>query len=360
LLPILLVGAFGLVAFYLYIRRSLQQFTPEQGVPERVRAAFDTLPPGVCILDNQGRIVLANRAVKCLQPVSTEDLLHKPLSSLDWLAPALPRDPAKHPWVTCLREQRPTPRELLRIPLASGKTVEALVSCAPIRDELGRLRGCLVTLDDVSDLYRVNERLLRALQELGSSQQRVQRQNEELYQLATRDVLTGCLNRRAFYEQAETLFARAAAQSAALACLLVDIDHFKRLNDEYGHLVGDQVIRSVAAVLSSGLREGDLLCRYGGEEFCILLPEATLEQAHQVAERLRLRIQKQVGPSLRVEDAPIVTGSFGIAMFDQDAELTVLIHRADQALYAAKNGGRNRVMLWPADSLSADPQVHAA
>jgi diguanylate cyclase (GGDEF)-like protein len=128
-----------------------------------------------------------------------------------------------------------------------------------------------------------------------------------------------------------------------------DIDHFKRFNDVHGHAVGDKVIQAVAKALGSKLREGDVLCRYGGEEFCIVLPNATAEQAAAVAERARETVEAHAGESIRSADVGKVTSSFGVATLKLgSATLDALVDRADTALYTSKNNGRNQVTVWQA------------
>jgi diguanylate cyclase (GGDEF)-like protein len=206
----------------------------------------------------------------------------------------------------------------------------------------------VVTFDDVSDVQRANERLKVALAQLEVTRKKVERQNKQLHMLATRDALTGCLNRRALLEQAEPLLAQAGADGQPLACIMTDIDRFKSINDRFGHLMGDEVLKSVAAILGDGLREHDLLCRYGGEEFCIVLPDSSVDQAERVAQRLREQIERKGNTNVRAIEPPTVTSSFGVAVLAaEDADLAALIERADQALYAAKEGGRNRVVIAP-------------
>jgi diguanylate cyclase (GGDEF)-like protein len=126
---------------------------------------------------------------------------------------------------------------------------------------------------------------------------------------------------------------------------MTDIDHFKSFNDRYGHTVGDQVLQSVTRSLSSALREVDLLCRYGGEEFCIILPDVDLTQALAIAERLRVDIQRRAGSSVRSTAGLEVTSSFGVAELEPHvSDPAQLIDMADKALYEAKNAGRNRVV----------------
>jgi diguanylate cyclase (GGDEF)-like protein len=128
---------------------------------------------------------------------------------------------------------------------------------------------------------------------------------------------------------------------------MADIDHFKQFNDLHGHAIGDQVIRSVARTLSVGLRQQDVLCRYGGEEFCIVLPDAPPEVALSVAERLRIAIEAHARGAVRGADVKTVTASFGVSTRAMGARtLEELIDQADQSLYKSKQAGRNRVTMF--------------
>lgn len=354
--PFLLIAAFsvgGALLFYPYLRRALHFLDPSTAVPDRVRRAFDALNGGVVVIDPGGRIVLANKSFRQLHPDGSADLHGRRLSELPWLGIAGDGSGnATTPWDGVFRDGRPVARHPLSIAQPEGQPIEVIVGCSPIGDDNGRVRGCLVTVDDVTEIHRTNERLRNTLFDLERSQAKIQAQNEELQRLATRDPLTGCLNRRAFFESAGDLFDDRLRTDREMCCIMTDIDHFKSFNDLYGHAVGDQVIQVVARTLARHMRAEDLLCRYGGEEFCIVLPDAGVEQAAEVAERLRSNIETSALSGIRSTRVERITSSFGLASMSQGAmRLEELIEQADNALYKSKEGGRNRVTVWqPQDS----------
>ena len=163
--------------------------------------------------------------------------------------------------------------------------------------------------------------------------------NERLAELATTDGLTGLKNHRYFRDVFPSLVSLTTRQRSPLSVLMIDTDHFKSYNDTFGHPAGDDVLRALAAMLTSQLRQQDVIARYGGEEFAVLLPAADEAAALATAERLRSIVESHPWP-LRP-----VTVSIGAATHDpDDADPHDLVDRADRALYEAKRGGRNRTM----------------
>ena len=143
-----------------------------------------------------------------------------------------------------------------------------------------------------------------------------------------------------------------------LALLILDIDHFKAVNDTYGHIVGDKVMRTVAETLTSGLRSVDMIARFGGEEFVVVMPETTEDSAKTVAERLRRRVSETRVFYEDVEEPVSVNISIGLTLrMPKDKTAEDLMHRADKALYDAKNTGRNRVCLRCPCRLDDNPDV---
>ncbi|MFO1372346.1 MAG: diguanylate cyclase [Candidatus Competibacteraceae bacterium] len=174
------------------------------------------------------------------------------------------------------------------------------------------------------------------------------RMEEALQQLAMLDSLTDLFNRRHFFALAEREFERSQRYGRLLSLLMLDIDHFKKINDVHGHLVGDKVLQAVATTMRDSLRQVDMVCRYGGEEFMMLLPEASLETAMIVAQRLCTILASQ---AIATDKGSLsVTVSIGVAALAAHEKLTLdmLLDRADQALYAAKHAGRNQVQSWVA------------
>jgi diguanylate cyclase (GGDEF)-like protein len=168
---------------------------------------------------------------------------------------------------------------------------------------------------------------------------------EKLLHLSNHDPLTGLYNRRMLEEQLTKDIQRADRYKHPLSLFMVDIDHFKSVNDTHGHTAGDLIIKAVANVIEELIREIDYSCRYGGEEFAIVLPETSLTEAGEIAERLRTTIEEKI---FEINDGKklSITISIGVSDFATGSEsLEVLINRADSALYAAKDFGRNCIKI---------------
>ena len=160
--------------------------------------------------------------------------------------------------------------------------------------------------------------------------------------LASTDSLTGLPNRQAIMNQAEKEFARARCDKRPLSLVIIDVDHFKAINDKHGHASGDHVLREVSTICQDVLRGSDVIGRIGGEEFVLLLPNAAQKSAEYVAERMRSRL---ASTKIYFHDQEFnITASFGVATInDEDDTLQDMLDRADEAMYNAKNGGRNQV-----------------
>jgi len=359
----LFLSGAGMAVFSLYMRRALQHLDPASVIPDRVQGAFDAMAEGVVVLDARGRLLLANKGFRALHPKAALVGTGQALSGQDWLAAGLGGNAATHPWMRAIGERAAVSGVTVEVIGADEHAQQLIINAVPVTDAGGRVRGCLATFSDVSQLHRANAALRRAMGELTESREQVQRQNVELKRLATRDPLTGCLNRRAFTEAYQTLFDGAQATAMPLSCLVLDIDYFKRVNDSYGHGIGDRVIQEVAKMLTESSRASDLVCRYGGEEFCVVMPGMDARQAVSMAERIRRRIERDCGSGIREVEGMQVTVSIGVAtLMPTVATPLELVDLADQALYQAKGDGRNRVELFQVTSAqpAAAPQAQSA
>jgi diguanylate cyclase (GGDEF)-like protein/PAS domain S-box-containing protein len=346
---VLIVGFFVYLVFML---RTLRILDPSAVVPDRVNSAFDTLSEGVIILDEREQIVLANKAFteKIDQPSSA--LIGKKISSLQWQFTSGGFSSHANPWQKVLRSGKSSIGAQLVLTSSQGKVFKFMINASPLLGKESTTEGVLITLDDITELEEQNTTLQIMVSRLEESQAQVQEQNKELHYLATRDSLTGCLNRRSFTEQFEKAFKDAQQNSTELSCIMADIDHFKAVNDNYGHATGDVIIKLLAEILQSNTRKVDLVGRYGGEEFCVVLPGLSAEEAFVVAERIRLRIKDE--SATRYENGPRVTASFGVASLKDNPENPGELNNfADEALYVAKESGRNRVIRWQLQKESA-------
>ena len=175
------------------------------------------------------------------------------------------------------------------------------------------------------------ERILKLENRLKSAYQK-------LYDESIHDVLTGTLNRRTLMDRISGTF---GTSQTSIGVILVDIDDFKKINDTYGHLIGDDVLRDFSAIISQGLRKNDFVGRYGGEEFLIVLPDLDINESRKVAERIRSSLESETfnfsGVSIKL------TASFGVSVLEKGDDIKNAIQRADDALYDAKKSGKNKV-----------------
>ena len=181
---------------------------------------------------------------------------------------------------------------------------------------------------------------------LAEANARLEQANRRLEELATTDELTGLWNRRHFIEMIQQECRRAARSGADLALVMLDLDHFKVVNDTYGHAFGDRVLAATASIIRGAARTTDVVARYGGEEFMMLMPETASDEAVHPAERIRILIARE--PVSDGTHAVGITASLGISALKDGSpnDPDHLIRRADEALYAAKQAGRNCTKVW--------------
>ncbi len=302
-------------------------------IPVARSRLIENMSDGILVLDAQNRVVEITPAM--------ERFLEKPASFY------LGRNAADvfDPWMQKIASiwDKVETRAELEVP---GKTPRYLdLRVTPLYDKAQLLNGRLMVFRDITErkrnektLWYANERLQRQLIEIGLLQSKLREQ-------AIRDPLTNLFNRRYLEETLDRELARAERESYPVCIIMVDLDHFKRTNDTYGHDAGDEVLRALARTLSEQSRRGDFACRYGGEEFVIVMPNITKHTAYERAKKLRRRLNSLEIP---YECHRLTTTiSMGIASYPANgATRQVLLRAADQAMYGAKRAGRDHILTY--------------
>lgn len=344
---LIFIAILGYLSYTFLLKRALKELDPSSVIPPRVKSAFDTLTEGILILDEQGRIVLSNRSFDDKTGYRFEQLIGKEISSLSWEKASAEqlKQNWQYPWVESLHNQNIQTRIRLCYKNNIDGEIIFMVNSAPILASDSQCKGALVTFDDVTEIEDNNIRLDTMLKKLEVSRSEIARQNLELKRLAEIDPLTGFYNRRALNLYFNELFNQARDSDGQLICIMLDIDHFKSVNDNYGHQTGDEVIKLVTAIAKENLRESDIVGRYGGEEFCLVLANIDCDKAFKIAERIRISIMN--AQEYHAFGIKQVTISLGLSSIKDDVSSTSeMIELADQALYFAKKNGRNRTVFW--------------
>lgn len=285
---------------------------------ELLVAALEANPNGVALTNIHGKIEWVNQAFADLTGYSREEVIGQNPRVLK----SGKHDVAyyRNMWQT-LKEGHVWRGEIINRRKDGSLSYEEL-TIAPVKDAKGTIHHFIGVKQDIAERKRLEE---------------------ELRLQATTDALTGLANRRYFFNRAETELARIKrGKTGAATLIMLDLDHFKRVNDTHGHAIGDLLLRQVADILRDTLRRSDLPGRIGGEEFVALLPETTIQDGIKLAERLRARMENT---PISVDGQPLsYTASFGVTLLgNADATVDVALARADEAMYRAKQNGRNRV-----------------
>lgn len=231
----------------------------------------------------------------------------------------------------------------------AGQAVIIDANIMSVKDQTGKVTGFVSANRDISRRKQMEEILRQSHREVEAANLELQQALEREQNLARTDGLTGLFNRRHFFTLAEHEFKVAKRYNAALSITIFDLDHFKNVNDRWGHQVGDEVLKHISRIVQSQLRESDILARYGGEEFILLMPNSNAKEAEHVAERIRTSIT-----AYRIHQTNTVqriTVSMGVAALTPEVEsLDHLIRYADSALYKAKESGRDCVKVYPTNT----------
>ena len=337
-LILLCVGfALNFGSFSFFLSRSLRVLDPKNVVPKRVRNTLDTIVGGVVILDPDGKMLLVNDSFSKSVDRRTDDLLGESLSQLPWRR----ETEDEWPWDYALREHAQKTAVKVHLTVGEDKELSFVVNATPVLDGDERVSGALISFEDITVMESQRKDLLQALSDLEVSKEQIRRQNEVLHELASRDGLTGALNRRALFESIEANWSERNQGDRGIITIMMDVDHFKKLNDQHGHSAGDAVLKDLVNTVQKLIGSHAILARYGGEEFCVTMESATVEEGVAMAERVRAGIQEHLAVPYKV------TASIGVSSSNFGApSLQAQIEQSDRALYAAKHGGRNAVRCW--------------
>lgn len=302
---------------------------------ERFRNAFEHAAVGMALVATNGRFLQINRYFCDIVGYSEKELIR--MTNMDITHP---EDLHKSfDYIRDLRAGKIQSYQLENRYLHKlGHTVWVLITVSLVRDNEGRPLHYIGQAQNITQRKRMEEDLLKAVEEAEMAREKAEK-------LARTDYLTGLLNRRAFMDLLLAESCRTKREGTPLSLIITDIDHFKEINDTYGHQAGDTCLQRFAACLARHCRQYDFIGRYGGEEFIICLPNTTCDQAERIAERIRAGIQDQ--PVTLPGNISInITASFGVSgLDDQDwkKDYDILITQADKALYMAKTRSRNIV-----------------
>ena len=280
-------------------------------------ALVDYMPDGFIVVDQSGRVIDTNPAAR--------RIFGDELTTLD--TPIARLLPEWNDWIARIDTRETAPLLFEVTSVVDDRNLSYDVRVTPLADNRGATVGHLVLLRDITDRKKLLEKIER---------------------LATVDPLTGLFNRRHFAELASKEIDLAARYGRPVSFILIDLDHFKDINDTYGHTIGDAVLKEFSTQLDGALRKVDVAARYGGEEFVILLPNIATEAAETTAERLRKIVETT--PILTDAGPMSITMSLGVTCYTGGGEqsLEIQLDRADQALYESKLNGRNRATVWRA------------
>ncbi|MBW4488590.1 MAG: diguanylate cyclase [Trichocoleus desertorum ATA4-8-CV12] len=306
---------------------SLFRFQMFDLVPVARDTLVESMSDGVLVLDRQNRIVDINPAARELLG-ATVACIGQPVakSLLQWQDIARRCYDSGDHRLTIAREGKPL------------RCIE--LRTTPLRDRAQHLTGCLIILRDVTERHQAELELQKANHCLQGQLLEIKTLQTQLRERAIRDVLTGLFNRRYLEETFPRDLARATREGYPITVALLDIDHFKQINDTFGHLGGDRVLQAFGELLSYHSRSSDIACRYGGEEFVLVMPKMPLDFAYRRVEQIRLSWQETWVEFNGQQIQSTVSG--GVSVFPQHGKTTAgLLQLADQALYAAKAAGRN-------------------
>lgn len=345
ILPIFIFFS-SLIFFSILLKSIVKNLDPSSVIPERVGRAFDTLAEGIIVLDIEKNILLVNLSFAKMIGVDKKEVIGKHINKLPWQYER--NEIIMAPWEHSKPDKTAVIGKVMNVMTHLKEAKIFSVNCSHIVDYNDNVNGMLITIDDITEKENKNKELFLAVKMLNETKKKLKQKNKELKEIADKDPLTNCLNRRAFYKIYMALIedAHNTKEDILLSCMMFDIDHFKKINDNYGHPAGDEAIKTIARILEENIKIQDSVCRYGGEEFCIIM-KVPVQEGFRMAETIRKKIESHVFGADSLLKGHKITCSIGISQFTSHIDkLEELIDYADKALYYAKENGRNQVVCW--------------
>jgi diguanylate cyclase (GGDEF)-like protein/PAS domain S-box-containing protein len=304
----------------------------------RYRTLFDEVPVALYRTTPDGRYMDANPAmVRIAGYPDREALLFT--SSVELYS----RTEDRLRWKAMMEEREIVQDFEFQLRRSDGGTIWVKNTARAVKDGNGEVICYEGSMEEITQRKNAQDALEQANEGLSAQLAAIAHLQEQLREQAIRDHLTTLFNRRYLEEILTQELAKAERKNYAVSLIMLDIDYFKQINDTNGHRAGDQALRSLGAYILSSIRRGDIACRFGGDEFVIVMPEATVSQAYERAEALRLGVRERV--KVGSDNSEPVTISEGIAAYPVNGSTgEELLRAADQALFAAKARGRNRAV----------------
>lgn len=339
---------FMLYANDITTNRQIQQALEQS--ERRLGTILENMHDGVVVQNEKGEIIMSNPAAEKILGLTAEQMAGR--TSIDHRWRTIHEDHTtfpgeEHPATVVLRGESTHESAIMGVHKPNDEITWINVSAVPlVNDQEDSHHGVIATFTDVTKIKETEEELnnqirkLHLMQiEVEMRQKELQLANDRLRAISNTDVLTGLNNRRCLFDRLDAEFSLSSRYELKFSFLLIDIDHFKSLNDSFGHQAGDFVLQQIAQKLSEQARASDFVARYGGEEFAIILPNTTTAEAEKIANRILTAVR-----SIRWKRELSV--SIGVAEFGRDANtIDELVEKADKALYLAKESGRNTLKL---------------
>jgi len=285
---------------------------------EVLKKVIDIMPDGVWVTDDSGKILYGNPAGQKIWGATSAEPQRFADFKARWVASGKRIEAEEWAAARAIRKGDISINEEVEIECFDGSHKIVLNSALPIRDESGGILGAIVVNHDITERKRVED---------------------QLRSMASHDPLTNTYTRRVLYDFIDTEIHRVRRHGGGLSVIMFDVDHFKDINDDHGHVVGDHVLVAIVELVQEELRGLDRLARYGGEEFVIVAPNTTLRKAVTLAERLRTQIA-----TASFDTVARVTCSFGVCEYEDDPDADTLVRRVEDLMYRARRSGRNSLV----------------